>query len=65
MKRWKGYTSVQCTLSAIPVRSQGPNWIVTIDLALVTDVGKARNLTVEVAVAAVNSEMKIAGFTEM
>ncbi|GGN27372.1 hypothetical protein GCM10011609_82670 [Lentzea pudingi] len=63
--RWRGYTSVQCTLSSVPVRSHGPNWVVTVDLALVTDVGESKNGVYEVEVAAVNSEMKITSITQM
>ncbi|WP_439661834.1 serine/threonine-protein kinase [Lentzea sp. HUAS TT2] len=65
VQRWKGYTSVQCTFSQIPVRSNGPDWIVTVNLALVTDLGKQRNIVVEVAVAAVDNQMKISGLREI
>jgi eukaryotic-like serine/threonine-protein kinase len=65
LKRWKGYTSVTCTLSTTPVHSNAGNWVVTVDLALVTDLNKRRNITVQVLVAAVDNEMKIAGLTEI
>ncbi|MGW4206838.1 serine/threonine-protein kinase [Lentzea sp. NPDC004789] len=65
-KRWKIYTSVRCLQTPDkPVRSDGPNWVVTVDLSLVTDLGKQRNITVEVAIAAVNNEMKIVSLKEI
>ncbi|MFD5829821.1 serine/threonine-protein kinase [Lentzea sp. NPDC060358] len=64
-KRWKNYSSVTCTLSPIPVRSNGPVWVVTVNLALVTDIGKQRDIMVEVSVAAVDNEMKISSFKEI
>ncbi|HEX7308324.1 serine/threonine-protein kinase [Lentzea sp.] len=64
-KRWKGYTSVRCALSAIPVRSNGPDWVVTVNLSLVTDIGKQRDIVVEVSVAAVDNQMKISALKEI
>ncbi|MEU0884565.1 serine/threonine-protein kinase [Lentzea sp. NPDC005914] len=64
VKRWKGYVSAQCTIMTTLVHSDGPNWIVPLDLALVTDVGKQATIHVEVSVAAVNGEMKIASLTQ-
>ncbi|MET9631789.1 serine/threonine-protein kinase [Lentzea sp. NPDC006480] len=64
VKRWKGYTSVQCTVLTAQVHSDGPRWIVPVDLALVTDIGKQATIHVEVAVEAVNNEMKIAKLTQ-
>ncbi|GAB2853255.1 serine/threonine-protein kinase [Lentzea nigeriaca] len=66
LKRWKGYTSVRCLQTqGRPVHSNGPDWVVTVDLALVTDLGKQRNITVEVSVAAVDGQMKISGLKEI
>ncbi|HUQ59646.1 serine/threonine-protein kinase [Lentzea sp.] len=65
VNRWKGYSSVRCTLSTVPVRSNGPDWVVTVNLVLVTDIGQQRDITVEVSVAAVNNEMKISGIKEI
>lgn len=64
VKRWKGYSSAQCTIQTTQVHSDGPNWIVPLDLALVTDVGKQATIHVEASVAAVNGEMKIASLTQ-
>ncbi|MEV6243171.1 serine/threonine-protein kinase [Lentzea sp. NPDC051838] len=66
LKRWKGYTSVQCSQTpGKPVHSDGPDWIVTVNLALVTDIGKQRNITVEVRIAAIDGQMKISGLKEV
>jgi hypothetical protein len=66
LKRWKGYTSVQCVQTpGKPVHSDGPDWIVTVNLALVTDLGKQRNITVEVSVAAEANQMKISNLREI
>ncbi len=65
-KRWSGYTSVKCVQTpGKPVHSNGPDWVVTVDLALVTDLAKQRNITVEVSVAAENNQMKISGLKEI
>jgi serine/threonine protein kinase len=65
-KRWKGYVSVRCLQTpGRPVRSNGPDWVVTVDLALLTDLNKQRNITVEVSVAAIDNEMKISGLKEI
>jgi serine/threonine protein kinase len=63
--RWKGYSSVQCSESRVPVRSHGPNWVVTVDLALQTDLGEQKNGVYEAEVAAVNNEMKITSITQI
>jgi serine/threonine protein kinase len=66
LKRWKGYTSVQCVQTpGKPVRSNGPDWVITVNLALVTDIGKQRNITVEVSIAAEDNQMKISGLKEI
>ncbi|MET9228794.1 serine/threonine-protein kinase [Lentzea sp. NPDC003310] len=65
VQRWRGYSSVACTLSSVPVRSHGPNWVVTVDLALVTEKGEAKSGVYEVEVAAVNNAMKITSITQM
>ncbi|MGW6931238.1 serine/threonine-protein kinase [Lentzea sp. NPDC054927] len=65
VNRWNGYLKVNCTLSSIPVRSNGPNWVVTVDLVVLNERNEHRPLTVEVSVAAVNNEMKIANITEI
>lgn len=63
--RWKGYSSVRCSLSSVPVRSHGPNWVVTFDLALQTDQGEQKNGVYEAEVAAVNNEMRITSTTQI
>ncbi|WP_394615397.1 serine/threonine-protein kinase [Lentzea sp. JNUCC 0626] len=63
--RWKGYSSVKCTLSSIPVRSHGPKWVVTFDLALQTDLGEQKNGVYEAEVAAVDNQMKITSITQI
>ncbi|MGI5504518.1 serine/threonine-protein kinase [Lentzea sp. CA-135723] len=63
--RWRGYSSVKCTLSSIPVRSHGPNWVVTFDLALQTDLGEQKTGVYEAEVAAVNNAMKITSITQI
>jgi serine/threonine protein kinase len=66
LTRWKGYTSVRCSQTpGKPVHSNGPDWIVTVDLALVTDLGKQRNITVEVSVSAEDNQMKISNLREI
>ncbi|MCP2248917.1 serine/threonine-protein kinase [Lentzea aerocolonigenes] len=65
LKRWSGYTSVQCAVLTAEVHSEGPRWVVPVQLALVTDLGKQRNIKVNVAVNAVNDEMKIDGLKEV
>jgi serine/threonine protein kinase len=63
--RWKGYSSVKCALSSVPVRSHGPNWVVTFDLALQTDLGEQKNGVYEAEVAAVNNEMRLTSITQI
>ncbi|MCX2955214.1 serine/threonine-protein kinase [Lentzea sp. NEAU-D7] len=63
--RWKGYSSVKCSLSSVPVRSHGPNWVVTFDLALQTDLGEQKNGVYEAEVAAVNNEMRLTSITQI
>ncbi|MEV6714257.1 serine/threonine-protein kinase [Lentzea sp. NPDC051208] len=63
--RWKGYSSVRCSLSSVPVRSHGPNWVVTFDLALQTDLGEQKNGVYEAEVAAVNNEMRLTSITQI
>ncbi|GHH37989.1 serine/threonine-protein kinase [Lentzea cavernae] len=63
--RWKGYTSVQCSESRVPIRSHGPNWVVTFNLALQTDLGEQKSGVYEAEVAAVNNEMKITSITQI
>ncbi|MFD9699107.1 serine/threonine-protein kinase [Lentzea sp. NPDC059081] len=65
VKRWKNYASVRCTRSQVPVRSNGPDWVVTVNLTLVTDIGKQRDIVVEVSVAAVDGAMKISNLKEI
>ncbi|KJK52574.1 hypothetical protein UK23_03575, partial [Lentzea aerocolonigenes] len=65
LKRWSGYTSVQCAVLTAEVHSEGARWIVPVQLSLVTDLGKQRNIKVNVAIAAVNNEMKIDGLKEI
>ncbi|MEU7479397.1 serine/threonine-protein kinase [Lentzea sp. NPDC042327] len=59
LSRWSGYRSVKCNPSSTPIRSDGPNWVVTVDLNLQTTGGQLQAGTYEVVVAAVNNEMKI------
>ncbi|SMC67079.1 serine/threonine-protein kinase [Lentzea albidocapillata] len=63
--RWKGYSSVKCSLSSVPVRSNGPKWVVTFDLALQTALGEQKNGVYEAEVAAVNNEMRITSITQI
>ncbi|WP_053737345.1 serine/threonine-protein kinase [Nocardia sp. NRRL S-836] len=63
--RWKGYQSVRCTLSSTPIRSNGPVWVVTVDLVLQTDRGEQQSGVYEVMVAAVSGQMKISSITQM
>ncbi|GGU63799.1 serine/threonine-protein kinase [Lentzea flava] len=64
VKRWKGYSSVECSVLTAQVHSNGPNWVVPASLTLVTDLGKQRTIGVEVTIAAVKDEMKIVSITE-
>ncbi|MFD4676348.1 serine/threonine-protein kinase [Lentzea sp. NPDC058450] len=63
--RWKGYSSVKCALSSEQVRSHGPNWVVTFDLTLQTDLGEQKTGVYEAEVAAVNNAMKITSITQI
>ncbi|MDX8032396.1 serine/threonine-protein kinase [Lentzea sp. BCCO 10_0856] len=65
VNRWKGYTSVQCTSTDLQVHSNGPHWVVPVDLTVVTDQGETRKTTVEVTVGAINNEMKIVSITDI
>jgi serine/threonine protein kinase len=57
--RWAAYQSVKCSASTVPVRSDGPNWVITVDLSLQTAKGEQQTGTYEAVVAAVDNEMKI------
>nr|WP_089915742.1 serine/threonine-protein kinase [Lentzea albida] len=63
--RWKAYASVKCAMSAVPIRSNGPNWVVTYDLALETAAGEQKSGVYEAEVAAVNNEMKITSIRQI
>ncbi|MFI6099029.1 protein kinase [Lentzea sp. NPDC051213] len=63
--RWKGYSSLQCSLSTVPIRSHGPNWVVTVNLAMQTDKGEKQGGSYEIEVANVNNQMKIVSTTQM
>ena len=63
--RWKGYRSVICTTKPDNVRSHGPNWVVTVDLVMTTDVGVEKRGRWDVEIKAVQDQMKIVSITEM
>jgi serine/threonine protein kinase len=63
--RWQGYRSVECTTQPDNVRSHGPNWVVTVDLVLTTDVGAQKRGRWDVEIKAVEDQMKIVSITEM
>ncbi|NGY58582.1 serine/threonine protein kinase [Lentzea sp. NEAU-D13] len=63
--RWKGYRSVICTTEPDNVRSHGPNWVVTVDLVMTTDVGVEKRGKWDVEIKAVQDQMKIVSITEM
>jgi serine/threonine protein kinase len=65
VNRWKGYTSVQCTSTDLQVHSNGPHWVVPVNLTVVTDRGESQTTTIEVTVGAFNNEMKIVSITEV